>query len=132
MSNNNVVEILHSVVGELKQMAQSESIVGDPITVGDKTVIPVVKMTVGFGAGGGQGESSDKKGSGFGGGGGGGVSIEPAAFIIMDKDGISLLPAKKGNWESLIEAIPGVATKIAEIKSKFKGDKGSDQPGKAD
>ncbi len=131
MSDNNVVEILHSVVGELKNMARTESIVGAPITVGDKTVIPIIKMTVGFGAGGGQGEY-EQKGSGFGGGGGGGVSIEPAAFIIMDKDGISLLPAKKGNWESLVEAIPGVASKIAQIKDKFKGDKGSDQPGKAD
>ena len=122
--SNNVVEILHSVVGELKEMARSQSIVGEPITVGDKTVIPVVKMTVGFGAGGGQGEAEKKK-SGFGGGGGGGVSIEPAAFIIMDKNGISLLPAKKGNWESLIEAIPGVASKIANLKDKFKSDKGT-------
>jgi uncharacterized spore protein YtfJ len=126
MSNNNVVEILHSVVGELKDMARSESIVGDPITIGDRTVIPVVKMTVGFGAGGGQGEAESKR-SGFGGGGGGGVSIEPAAFIIMDKDGISLLPAKKGNWEGLIEAIPGIALKIAQIKEKLKADKDNTQ-----
>ena len=128
--SNNVVEILRGVVGELREMAKSESIVGDPITVGDKTVIPVVKMSVGFGAGGGQGES-EKKGSGFGGGGGGGVMIEPAAFIILDKDGISLLPAKKGSWESLIEAIPGVAVKIAQLKDKFKADKET-ATGKAD
>ena len=120
--SNNVVEILRGVVGELSEMARSESIVGEPITIGDKTVIPVVKMSVGFGAGGGQGES-EKKGSGFGGGGGGGVMIEPAAFIIIDKDGISLLPARKGSWESLVEAIPGVAVKIAELKDKFKADK---------
>jgi uncharacterized spore protein YtfJ len=101
--SNNVVEILKGVVGELKEMAQSESIIGDPITVGEKTVIPVVKLSAGFGAGGGQGES-DKTGSGYGGGGGGGVRIEPAAFIIMDKEGISLLPAKKGSWENLVEA----------------------------
>jgi uncharacterized spore protein YtfJ len=118
---NNVVEILQGVVGELKQMAQSESIIGDPITVGDKTVIPVVKLSVGFGAGGGQGED-EKKRAGFGGGGGGGASIEPAAFIIMDKDGITLLPAKKGSWEGLIESIPGIAKKIGKLKDKFKSD----------
>ena len=122
--SNNVVEILHSVVGELREMARSVSIVGEPITVGDKTVIPVVKMSVGFGAGGGQG-AGEKKGPGYGGGGGGGVMIEPAAFIIIDKDGISLLPAKKGSWESLIEAVPGVALKIAQMKDKFKSDKGT-------
>jgi uncharacterized spore protein YtfJ len=121
---NNVVEILEGVVGQLKEMARSESIVGQAITVGDKTVIPIVKLSVGFGAGGGQGED-EKKRAGFGGGGGGGVSIEPAAFIIMDKDGIQLLPAKKGSLEGIIEAIPGIAKKISKLKGKFKSDKGS-------
>ncbi|RKX24406.1 MAG: sporulation protein, partial [Candidatus Zixiibacteriota bacterium] len=95
---NNVVEILQGVVGELKEMARSESVIGEPITIGDKTVIPVVKISVGFGAGGGQGEGTadDKKasGTGFGGGGGGGAKIEPHAFIIIDGDKIRLLPTK--------------------------------------
>jgi len=119
---NNVVEILQGVVGELKQMARSESIVGEAITIGDKTVVPIVKISVGFGAGGGQGEH-EKTGAGFGGGGGGGVRIEPAAFIIMDKEGIRLLPAKKGKWEDIIESIPGIAKKIAKLKEKFKSEK---------
>ncbi len=71
---NNVVEILKGVVGELREISKSETVVGKPITVGDKTVIPVVKISVGFGAGGGQGES-EKTGTGFGGGGGGGARI---------------------------------------------------------
>lgn len=126
---NNVVEILQGVVGELREMAQSQSIVGDPITIGDKTVIPIVKIHVGFGAGGGQGEAA-KAGTGFGGGGGGGASIEPAAFIIIDKDGISLLPAKKGSWEGLIDSIPGIATKISKLKDKFMSDSKEKQASK--
>ena len=122
---NNVVEILQGVVGELKEMARTESIVGEPITVGDKTVIPIVKISVGFGAGGGQGEH-DKAGHGFGGGGGGGARIEPAAFIIMDAEGIRLLPAKKGSWEGVIESIPGIAKKIAKWKNKLKSASDSD------
>ncbi len=124
MADNNVVEILKGVVGELKNMARSESIVGEAITVGDKTVIPIVKLSVGFGAGGGQGED-EKKRAGFGGGGGGGASIEPAAFIIIDKDKIKLLPAKKGSWEGLIDAIPDIAKKISKLKDKFTSDKDS-------
>ena len=122
---NNVVEILKGVVGELREISKSETIVGEPITVGDKTVIPIVKISVGFGAGGGQGEH-EKQGSGFGGGGGGGAKIEPAAFIIMDKDGISLLPATKGKWEGLIDSIPGLAKKIGKIKDKLTSDKDDD------
>lgn len=123
---NNVVEILEGVVGQLKEMARSESIIGEPITVGDKTVIPVVKLNVGFGAGGGQGED-EKKRAGYGGGGGGGASVEPFAFIIMDADGISLLPAKKAGWEGVIESIPGIAKKISKMKDKFKSDNDSDE-----
>ena len=120
--SNNVVEILKGVVGELREMARSEAIVGEPINVGDRTVIPVVKISVGFGAGGGQGEH-DKAGTGFGGGGGGGARIEPAAFIIMDDEGIRLLPAKKGKWEDVVESIPGIAKKISKWADKLRDEK---------
>ena len=41
--SNNVVDILKGVVGELREIAKSETVIGKPVTVGDKTVIPVVK-----------------------------------------------------------------------------------------
>ena len=119
---NNVVDILKGVVGELREIAKSETITGEPITIGDKTVIPIVKISVGFGAGGGQGEN-EKAGTGFGGGGGGGAKIEPSAFIIMDKDGVSLLPATKGTWEGLIDAIPGLAKKFSKVKDSLTSEK---------
>lgn len=118
MAENNVVEILKSVVGELKEMARSETIIGKPVTIGNRTVIPIVKISVGFGAGGGQGDNQ-KVGSGFGGGGGGGVTIEPAAFIIIDEDGYKLLPAKRGGWGDLIDAIPDIAKKLGKLKDTF-------------
>lgn len=111
---NNVVEVLKGVVGELKEIANSQTIIGDPITAGDKTVIPVIKISIGFGAGGGQSET-DKVGSGFGGGGGGGARIEPAAFIIIDDKGIKLLTTSKGKWDTIIDAIPAFASKVGDF-----------------
>ncbi len=124
---NNVVDILKGVVGELKEVARTETVIGEPVTVGDRTVIPVVKISFGFGAGGGQKEG-DKTGE-FGGGGGGGAKIEPTAFIIMDEDGVRILPAAKGKWEGVIDAIPGLAKKFAKWKDKLKSE-GSDKDGK--
>ncbi|MEW5923647.1 MAG: spore germination protein GerW family protein [Candidatus Zixiibacteriota bacterium] len=124
---NRVSEILKDIVGELKDIASSQTVVGEPITVGDKTVIPVVKISVGFGAGGGQGESPDK-GGGFGGGGGGGAKIEPSAFIIMDGDRIQLLSAKPGKLDALVEAVPGLFGKLKDLRDKMKKDKGEDKP----
>lgn len=100
-------------------MPRRNRLSGEAVTVGDKTVIPVVRISVGFGAGGGEG-SKDKSQSGYGAGGGGGCVVEPAAFIIMDHTGISLLPAKPGKIDSLVEAIPAVVKKIASLKDKFK------------
>lgn len=125
--NNKVSQILKDIVGELKDIASSQTVVGEPITVQDKTVIPVVKISVGFGAGGGQGESKEKIG-GFGGGGGGAARIEPSAFIIMDKEKISLLSAKPGKLDALVEAVPGLFTKIRDLREKLKKEKGKEKP----
>mgnify|MGYP001347480857 FL=1 len=119
--SNGVTDILKGVVGELREVAKSETVIGDPITVGDRTVIPVMKISFGFAAGGGQ-ETDEKRGSGFGGGGGGGARVEPAAFIIIDRDEIRVLSAVKGKWDALLEAIPEVAKKIQQAAKKFRSD----------
>ena len=123
--SNNVTEIIRGVVEELKQIARTESIVGEPITIGNKTLVPIVRITVGFGAGGGEG-SDDKSRSGFGGGGGGGAKVEPAAFIVIDDTGISLLPVKPGAIDSLVEAIPALIGKLGKLKSKLSSDNNSE------
>jgi len=124
MSSNSVAEILQVLVSELKQMARSETIVGEPIKAGDKTLVPVCSIMVGFGAGGSAGTNKDGTNNGLAGGGGAGLKIEPVAFIVLDKDQISLLPAKRGSWENLVEAIPGAIEKLAKLKDKkSKGDK---------
>jgi len=120
--NNRVSEILKDIVGELKDIATSQTVIGAPITVNNKTVVPVVKISVGFGAGGGQGEAKEK-GGGFGGGGGGAAKIEPAAFIIMDEEKISLLGAKPGKLDALFEAVPDLFGKIKDMRDKMKKDK---------
>ena len=113
---NNVSEILKNIVGELKEMARSQSVVGDPINLGNKIVVPLVKISVGFGAGGGQDERQSESAR-FGGGGGGGARIEPAAFIVIDGDKISLLSAKPGKYDTLIEAVPNLIGKLIDLKA---------------
>lgn len=115
---NNVVELLQSIVGELKQIASTESIVGEPITIGERTLVPIIRISIGFGAGGGEGSDSQNRG-GFGGGGGGGARIEPAAFIVIEPDGISLLPAKPGTIDALVDAVPAVIGKIGKLAKTF-------------
>jgi hypothetical protein len=48
----------------------------------------------------------------------------------MDDKGISLLPAKPGKIDSLVEAIPGVFSKLAKLKDKLKSSEDGDEGGK--
>jgi uncharacterized spore protein YtfJ len=74
-------DILKSLVGELKSIAKTETIVGAPFTVGEFTVIPISRVSLGVGAGGGTGGAQQKGATGEGGGGGGGIRIQPVALV---------------------------------------------------
>ena len=130
MATGNLVEVLQTVVGELRQMARSESIIGAPVTVGERTVLPITKLSFGFGAGGAEGTRTDK-GTGFGGGGGGGAMIEPVAFLILDKDRVQLLTTRKhGVVEAVLEAAPDLISSIKSWSEK-KNHPSADAPGSA-
>lgn len=122
-----MMDLLSSIIGEVKHLARTETIVGEPVTFDNRKLVPVSRICVGFGVGGGEG-SSPKQGEGFGGGGGGGVRVEPVGFIVIAEDGISFLPTKQGKFEGLIEAIPAMLNKLKEMK-KEKEAKGETQSG---
>jgi len=111
-----LTELISSIMSELKQIAATETVVGEPVKLGERMAIPVTKLTVGFGVGGGQGQSN-ASGEGFAGGGGGGARVEPIGFIVFDKEKVSFLPTKPGKYDGLIDAIPGVIDKVKEFAS---------------
>lgn len=108
-------ELLTSIISQLKEIAATESIIGKPVTFGDKLVVPVSRLSVGFGAGGGEDESKGVN-SRFGGGGGGGAKVEPVGFILYDGNNFSFLPTTKGKFDGIIEAIPDLISKIKQFK----------------
>ncbi len=123
MATGSLAEVLQTIVGELRQIARSESVIGAPVTIGDRTIVPITRLSVGFGAGGAEGSRPDK-GAGFGGGGGGGATIEPVAFLILDKERVQILMTKKhGVLETVLDAAPDI---ISSIKSW--SEKSSNEP----
>jgi uncharacterized spore protein YtfJ len=111
--------IIKTLMDEIKSITKTETILGDPINVGNNTIIPVCRIMVGFGAGGGEGEMQEKKG-GSGGGGGGGLKVEPAAFIVIKGDQVSIMGTKPSKLEGLVEAVPGIIEKIHKAKEAKK------------
>ena len=64
------LNLLQSLQENLSQKTGVKSVFGDPITVGDKVVIPAARVGYGFGAGAGTGGvGENNKGEGGGGGG---------------------------------------------------------------
>ena len=76
-------DILKGLIGELKTLAKTETIVGSPFSAGEFTVIPISRVSLGVGGGGGTGGDEKKGAAGEGGGGGGGIRIQPVALVAV-------------------------------------------------
>jgi len=96
-------ELLGSLGDKLSSEATVRRVFGEPITLGDRTVIPVAR--VGYGFGGGMGSSGE---AGEGGGGGGGVGAAPAGLVELTPDGIEYVEFGLGQ-KILTAALIGAA-----------------------
>lgn len=108
-------ELLQSFLSELKTIASTEAIIGEPIVIDGKNIIPVIKLKLGLGGGGG-GDESQGQGGGFG----GGVTVEPVAFIVVKDDDVSIMGTKGAKFEKLVQAVPDLIQKIKAAKSEKK------------
>ena len=101
--------LIKTVLSELKVAINSKTVIGEPTTFKNWTVIPVTRVSFGFGAGGGQGKNDSV---GFGGGSGGGATIEPVAFIAISEKEVKLISLKEKEtiWEKILK--PEVGEKI--------------------
>ena len=95
-------EMLHSSLESLSNLIDSSKVIGKPIQIGeDKIVVPISKVTLGFGVGGSEFNVSNKKNKKlknelsfevsdelypYGGGQLGGMSIVPEAFLIVSNN----------------------------------------------
>jgi uncharacterized spore protein YtfJ len=113
-----LTEVVRELLGDIRQLAQSESVIGKPVQVGDALIIPVTKLSVGFGTG--QGEGGRPGDGGKMGAIGGGISLDPQGFLVVDKLGtarlIALSEAKQGALAKALEAVPKVVEKLVSLK----------------
>jgi len=103
-------QMLTETACQLKEFLASNNVMGTPIDLGEKIVIPVARFGFGFGAGGGQ--QKERSGQGAGGGGG----IEPVALVILHKDikgteGVQVMSLKKDS--AIAQIISALSETIA-------------------
>lgn len=115
-------DIMKEVSSELERLVSTKTVVGEAVTVGETTIIPVTKVSFGFGSGGGEGKKDGKE-EGFGGGGGAGAKIEPVAFIVVSPEGTRMMSVSgKSDLGTLLESVPGLISKIKSMKCKSKSE----------
>ena len=103
-------DMMYKLIAELKDTAKPETIVGAPIEAAGKTIIPVSKVTMGFGGGYGQ-EKEEKRGGGVGAG--GGISVKPVALIVIDEEGVNVASLTKGfGFDKIVELVPELIEKL--------------------
>lgn len=90
MSAHNIKEVMDTTMDKLRAMVDADTIIGSPITVSDMTIIPVSKVSFGVATGGSDFPSKTQREI-FGGGGGAGVSINPIAFIVVNKGEVKMM-----------------------------------------
>ena len=117
--SNSLPNMLENTIAKIREMIDVNSVVGDPISTPDGvTIIPISKVSVGFGGGGSDfvSHNVNKQDNPFGGGAGGGVKVTPIAFLIVKDGNVRMLPvATPANTtaDRLVEMVPDVLDKVS-------------------
>ena len=117
--SQNLPNMLQDTISKIREMVDVNNVIGEPIVVGDVTIIPVSKVSVGFGGGGSDfvSKNPNKQDNPFGGGVGGGVKVTPICFLIVNKEGnVRMMPvAAPANTtaDRIVEMVPDTLERIA-------------------
>ncbi len=125
MADKHPIEgIMYTALQGLKEMIDVNTIVGDPITSPDGSVIiPISKVAMGFGVGGSEFEKANSRKSEtdpkhlFGGGTGGGISLTPEAFLVVGNGKIRMISVTPQNsiYDRLLDIAPAAIDRVAEM-----------------
>lgn len=117
-------DLMRSTMEKIHEMVDTNTIVGQPITTPDGvTLIPISKVSFGFGSGGADyGKVQPKD---FGGAAGAGVKIDPVAFLVIKEGTTRVLPVAvpaSTTLDRVVEMVPDVIEKVEKYFDKKKED----------
>ena len=121
---SSVENLIERVMGQLHSIVKTETVVGEPLTAGNITLIPVSKISFGFAAGGAQTQEGQ-------GGTGGGATVEPIAFVVIDQNDrpqILTLSDREAVWGQLVDLMPEAVARIRAFMGKKQGAPTQEEP----
>ena len=104
-----IEKLAETLLEKLRFITQAETVIGKPIQAGESTVVPVSRVSVGFGGHQSKGDTSAS---------GGGASVEPVAFLVIKGDDVRIMPISKDS--SLVSKVMDI---VPDVVNKFSGKK---------
>ena len=128
--NHPLSEMMSASMSKIREMVDVNTVIGDPIvTEGGLTIIPVTKVSIGYGGGGSDFATKNypaNRDNAFGGGAGAGVTITPVAFLVVRGENVRMLPVAEPastSVDRLIEQLPDLIDKLQSFVESRKAEK---------
>lgn len=102
---------LESLFNKMENFISTKTVVGEPVTVGDITMVPLIDVSFGVAAGAaGNKSEKDSKGKNAG---GLGAKITPSAILVVQNGTVQLVNVKNtGSVDKLLNMVPGIISKF--------------------
>ena len=114
--SNTLPNMLENTISKIREMVDVNSVIGTPIQTPDGvTIIPVSRVSVGFGGGGSDFVNSKGGENPFGGGVGGGVKVSPICFLIVKDGNVRMMPVPEpasSTADRVVEMLPDTIDKL--------------------
>ena len=127
--NHPVSELMAETIQQIRNAVDANTVVGEPIVAGEITLIPVSKISLGFGTGGSEMGGKAPKALGenpFGGGGGAGLKVIPVCFLVVSGGMVKVLPvdaAPETSLDRVVDLIPDLVNKLTSYLEERKAKK---------
>ena len=122
MAEHPIQGLMNVTMDKIRQMADSNTIIGKPIKTDDgTTILPVSRISFGFAS---AGTDFDGKNAAnkdlFGGGSGAGVNIQPVAFLVVKDGCVRTIPLSDGSntIDRALTMLPELVDKVSALLKK--------------
>lgn len=110
MADSNFKSNIDALMGGMESYLNTKTVVGQAVTVGDTTILPLADVSFGVGAGVFEGNEKNR------GGGAMGAKINPTAMLIITDGNARIVSVKDDPslFEKIIDMAPGIISKFTK------------------
>lgn len=122
MAEHPINGLMGVTMDKIRELVNSDTIIGEPVSLSDgTTILPVSRVTFGVATGGSDFAAKQSKEL-FGGGSGAGVTVAPVAFLVVKDGNVRTIQLADPNnsLERAITMLPELVDKLAALLKKEK------------